>query len=163
MQEMQAKIAADGKKADASMISAQAQMISAKAKANEKPSGGLQPKDTSSDQMNAQARLLDAHTKARSVDVNEKEAGLKHHDLMVEDRNRDLDRQAQTQGHLMELAKTVIGHSHEDQSQQIEHKHDDDAQHAEHEHEHEVVDKDIAGKVKIARSKPKPKPAAKKD
>ena len=150
----QAKMKAEDDKAKAAVTTAQARMLDAQtnqkkvgldAQMGAKEGGGLQPADTPADQMNAQARLLDAHTKARNVDINEHDSAIRHHDLLLEDRNRDLDRQADLQAHVMGIAKEVIVHGQNLETLGHEHRHD-----------HEVVDKELESKEKVAKSKPKP-------
>ena len=150
----QAKMKAEDDKAKAAVTTAQARMLDAQtnqkkvgldAQMGAKEGGGLQPADTPADQMNAQARLLDAHTKARNVDINEHDSAIRHHDLLLEDRNRDLDRQSDLHAHVMGIAKEVIVHGQNLETLGHEHRHD-----------HEVVDKELESKEKVAKSKPKP-------
>jgi hypothetical protein len=63
--------------------------------------GGQPQQDTSSDMINAQARMMDAKTKQAQL-------GLQHQDAAIEDKNRDLDRGERHHTQLLELAKELI-------------------------------------------------------
>lgn len=111
LQQAMAKIANDGKDADAKMIVAQAKKAETDAKIQSgafapKADGGLKPPEQPDPaaMITAQARLLDAKTK-------QQEAGVHHRDVMIEDQNRDLDRQSRESVQIMELAREVIGHN----------------------------------------------------
>jgi len=115
--EMQAKMANEGKKADADAMRAQADLIEAKAAQTEtetkvavghftpKPESpglaGSQQVDTPVDRATAQAKLLDAHTRAREATVHEREAA-------AENQNRDQDRVAKEREAAIKLASDVI-------------------------------------------------------
>ena len=62
--------------------------------------------DTEVDKMMAQAKLMDARTKARDIDV-------KHHDVLLENQNRDLDRHSREKAQVLELARDIIAHPEE--------------------------------------------------
>jgi len=103
--EAQAKTANDTKKADASMLTAQAHMAEVQAKAQQ---GGFAPKpglggdaNPEVDQMTARARLMDAETKRAQL-------GLQHQDTMIEDQNRDRDRDSRERIAVMSLAKEIM-------------------------------------------------------
>jgi hypothetical protein len=110
------KAQADAKAKD---TSAQAEMIKAQAEAKEvdakiqqgafapKPEGlgGAQqpPPPDPVQQALAQAKILDVQNKAHAIQVQ-------HADAVMEDRNRDLDRQSRERGEMMSLAKDVALH-----------------------------------------------------
>ena len=146
MIQMQEKVKNDGKAADAKMITAQAKAkeVDAKIQSGEfgpHPEGAAAPPEQPDPaaEMTAQARLMDAETKRA-------ELGVKHHDLMIEDQNRDLDRQSREKVQTMELVRDILGHSA-------------DAHAAEKEAKHvaEEAGKDRKHEKHIAASKPKPK------
>ena len=114
----QTEMANQTKEADAKQTDAQARLITAQAgdkEANEKiASGHFTPKPAAGaapaappepvspiDVANAQAKVLDAHTRARAVDLQE-------HTSAVEDQNRDLDRQVQERDAAIGLAKELV-------------------------------------------------------
>lgn len=96
LEQMQAKIANDGKKADASLMAAQAKMAEVQAKSQ----GGGQQQDTPVDEMMAKAKMLDAHTNARGL-------AMKQHELSVENENRDKDREAKERESILGFARDV--------------------------------------------------------
>lgn len=115
--QMQSQMANEGKKADADSMRAQADLIEAKAAQTEtetkvavghftpKPEAsglaGSQQVDTPVDKATAQAKLLDAHTRAREATVHEREAA-------AENQNRDQDREAKEREAAIKLASDVI-------------------------------------------------------
>ena len=112
MQQIQAKMANETKAADAKMIEAKAKEAEAMAKIQQgafapKQEGGLggaSPQvDTEVDKAMAQAKLMDAQTKRD-------ELKLKHNDTMVENRNRELDRQSRDRIQNVELLRDIIMH-----------------------------------------------------
>jgi hypothetical protein len=116
LQEVQAGIKVAQQTADAKTQEANAKAEIAKAKTAEiqakAAQGGFAPKPglgatekppSSIDQATAQAKLMDAET-------DRKVAGLKAHEVAIEDQNRDLDRQAKTHTELLSLAKEVMMH-----------------------------------------------------
>ncbi len=116
LQEVQAGIKVAQQTADAKTQEANAKAEIAKAKTAEvqakaaqggfaaKPGLGSAEKPPSSiDEATAQAKLMDAET-------DRKVAGLKAHEVAIEDQNRDLDRQAKTHTELLSLAKEVMMH-----------------------------------------------------
>jgi hypothetical protein len=148
----EAKAAADGKRADAAMLSAQASMIKAQKPDAPQGLGAAEPPDPAK-LMDAQTNRMEAETSRMGLQFKAQEVGLKHKDSEVEDENRDLDRQAATQNHVLEIAREVIAHGHEGQRQE-----------ADHGHEHEIVDKEIASRERVAKhaAKQRAKAAAKK-
>jgi hypothetical protein len=111
MLQAQAKMANDGKAADAKMLDAQAKMAETQAKIKagafnpktDSGGGASQQVDTEVDKAMAQAKLMDAQTRRQ-------ELGLKHHDMMIENQNRDLDRQSRDRIQVLELARDIILH-----------------------------------------------------
>ncbi len=107
----QAQLANQTKEADAKMLDAQSKNITAKAVAAEKqatiawgPQGEPQqpPEPTDPlDMATAEAKLKDANTR-------ELEAKIKAHEMILEDHNRDLDRQAKERDTEIGLAKDLI-------------------------------------------------------
>jgi len=109
----QAKMKNDETDAQARMMEAQAKVAETQAKIQQgafapKPQGGLggpaQPQEPTPMQLaELKIKQMDAATRAEAV-------GIKHHDTMVEDQNRDLDRQSRERVELMQLAKEVLTH-----------------------------------------------------
>jgi multidrug efflux pump subunit AcrA (membrane-fusion protein) len=111
----QAEMQDDTKKADAAVSDAQAKLLEAKAKAAESqdkisrghfaPKPGVAPEnpepETSLDVATAQAKLMDAQTKRRQVEL---EAAR----TKVEDQNRDEDRLAKERDTMIGLAKEFV-------------------------------------------------------
>lgn len=112
----QAQMANEKASADAKVIEANARAAEAKAKTTETQAkidqgafapksdgvaGSAQQTDTPVDVALAQAKMMDAHTKAREV-------GIKAVESQTEDQNRDQDRQAKERETLLNLAKEVI-------------------------------------------------------
>ena len=112
MQQIQSKIAAEQKDAQARMMMAQAKTAEVQAKIQQgayapKHDGGLQPKGHEQispvDAMDARSKLISAQTKA-------KELGLRQADISAEDKNRTLDRQSRERIELLKLAKDLTMH-----------------------------------------------------
>lgn len=117
LRELEAKMQNEGKKADADMTRAKADLIEATAAHTETENkiavghftpkqetaglAGSQQVDTPVDKITAQAKLMDANTRAREVAVREREAA-------TEDHNRDLDRVAREREAAIQLAGDVI-------------------------------------------------------
>lgn len=113
----QAEMANKGKEADARMLEAQARMTEAGGKVAESQAkvdlGHFAPKqpksegvagpepETALDRATAQAKLMDAATRAREVAVRE-------HEAATEDQNRDQDREAKLKETAIALAGDVI-------------------------------------------------------
>lgn len=113
MLEAQSKMKAQESDAQARMIMAQSKAAETQAKIQQgafapKPQGGLgapqQPEQPTPLQLEElRIKQMDAQTRAAAV-------GIKHHDVIVEDQNRDLDRQSRERVELMQLAKEVLTH-----------------------------------------------------
>jgi hypothetical protein len=117
LQQAQAQMANEGKKADADSMRAQADLIEARAADKEtetkiavghftpkQESAGLagsQQVDTPVDKLTAAAKMLDAHTRAREAAVHAQQAH-------TEDVNRDQDRVAKEREAAIKLASDVI-------------------------------------------------------
>ena len=125
LQELQAKMKSDAAESQAKLTEAQAKTTEAQAKAAEAKNkidvGHFVPKsegvaagpeappsDTPADTALAQAKLLDAHSKAREVGVREREVAVHEMEAKTEDRNRDLDRQDKMRESAIGLAADVI-------------------------------------------------------
>lgn len=102
-------------------VAAQAKMVVAQAKAQETQAkiqqGAFAPKQQPPAGVGPQeppppTPLELEELKIKQMDANTRAAGIqmKHHDLMVEDQNRDLDRQSRERLELMQLAKELITH-----------------------------------------------------
>lgn len=100
LQEAQAKIAIEQQDASSRAKEADAKVALAQAKLRE---GGPTQVDTPADMMAARAKLLDAMTGQRELE-------LKHAELGIEDQNRDLDRQSRERMAALELARDVMEH-----------------------------------------------------
>ena len=112
MQQIQSKIAAEQKDAQARMMMAQAKTAEVQAKIQQgayapKHDGGLQPKGHEQispiDAMDARSKLISAQTKA-------KELSIRQADISAEDKNRTLDRQSRERIELLKLAKDLTMH-----------------------------------------------------
>jgi uncharacterized protein YPO0396 len=117
LQQMQAQMKNEAAAAQAKVTEAQARADEAKAKQTEVQAkidtGHFAPKqdgaaaaptqqvDTPVDQALAQAKLMDAHTRAREV-------GIKAQSAATENANRDKDREAKEKESMLNLAKEVI-------------------------------------------------------
>jgi hypothetical protein len=118
LQEIQAKMANEGKEADARTAEAQAKTMEAQATVAETKekirTGALAPDppdaggegsqqvDTPVDEALARAKIMDSRTKQMEV-------GIKAHEAQIENQNRDLDREAKERDAALELARAVIG------------------------------------------------------
>jgi hypothetical protein len=102
-------------------MGAQAKMIVAQSKAEETQAkiqqGAFAPKPQAPGGVGPQeppqpTPLELEELKVKQMDAQTRAAGMqmKHHDLMVEDQNRDLDRQSRERLELMQLAKELITH-----------------------------------------------------
>ena len=102
-------------------MGAQAKMIVAQSKAQETQAkiqqGAFAPKPQAPGGVGPQeppqpTPLELEELKVKQMDAQTRAAGMqmKHHDLMVEDQNRDLDRQSRERLELMQLAKELITH-----------------------------------------------------
>ena len=102
-------------------MGAQAKMIVAQSKAQETQAkiqqGAFAPKPQAPGGVGPQeppqpTPLETEELKVKQMDAQTRAAGMqmKHHDLMVEDQNRDLDRQSRERLELMQLAKELITH-----------------------------------------------------
>ena len=102
-------------------MGAQAKMIVAQSKAQETQAkiqqGAFAPKPQAPGGVGPQeppqpTPLEHEELKVKQMDAQTRAAGMqmKHHDLMVEDQNRDLDRQSRERLELMQLAKELITH-----------------------------------------------------
>ena len=112
LQQAMAKVQNETKEADAKVAEAQAKVAEIQAKIQQ---GAFAPKqdgvaagphqqiDTEVEQVMAQAKMMDAQTRA-------KELGLKHSDVQMENENRDLDRQSREKVQLLELARDIMLH-----------------------------------------------------
>jgi hypothetical protein len=121
---MQQEMANDKAAADAKIMEAQARAAEAKAKGTEVQakidSGHYAPKteaagvapppdqDLPSDTMQAQAKIIDAHSKAREVGVREREVAVHEMEARTENENRDLDREDKMKEAAIGLAGDVI-------------------------------------------------------
>lgn len=110
--EAQAKMEAGKIDSQARMMVAQAKVAETQAKIEQgafapKPEGGLggsQPQQpTPLELEELKIKQMDAMTRAESI-------GIKHRDAMVQDRNRDLDRQSRERLQLLQLAKEILTH-----------------------------------------------------
>ena len=145
MQQMQAKMANEKAEADARVMEAKAKVAEIQAKIQQgafapKPqtAAGAPQVDQAQQQaalMTAKARLMDAQTKAQNAEVDhadtmaqiqqrDKDLTLKHHDLMVEDQNRNMDRQSKEKIQAIELARDILIHN-SDQSHEAKQAHHD--------------------------------------
>ena len=88
LQQAMAKIANDGKKADAAMISAQASAKLADAKVQETAQGlgGANAQPNPLQMMEAQAKMMDAQTKAKDLEVRQTES---QHDAIVHQQDNE--------------------------------------------------------------------------
>lgn len=98
--EVQAKTKMDADRGQAALITAQARVTDAQTKASGAGQGGQQRPDPAAD-MTARARLIDAQTKQHALKLDAT-------NTVVEDHNRDLDRQAKEREAVMSLAKEVM-------------------------------------------------------
>ena len=73
-----------------------------------KPEGRQQQVDTPVDIALARAKILDSHTRAKEVDI-------KHHDVMLENQNRDLDRHSRERAQILSMAKDILAHQNSQQ------------------------------------------------
>lgn len=101
----QAKIKNDEMNSQARMMEAQARVEETKAKIN---SGSFAPKQEGPEMgqaaLNAaQADLINAQTKRSEI-------GVRHQERMVEDQNRDLDRQSRERVSMLQLARDLVMH-----------------------------------------------------
>lgn len=117
LQQMQAQMKNEADAAAAKVTEANARAEEAKAKSADvqakidsghyapKQDGGVAPAaeqtDTPVDVALAQAKIMDAHTRAQDV-------GIKGRQIAIEDQNRDLDRQAKEQETAVNLAKELV-------------------------------------------------------
>jgi len=166
LQQIQAELANKKSDSDAKMLTAQAKMAEVQAKAQQgafapkqQVQGGVQPPDEAQQQatlMTAKARLMDAQTKSKELGVKhldlmaqmkqrQDDMRLKHHDTMVEDQNRDLDRQSKEKIQAIELARDILIHNSEQQHE---------AKQAHHERQARAADRKAQAKA-AAKAKPK--------
>jgi hypothetical protein len=101
----QAKMKNDEMTAQARMMEAQARSEETKAKIQ---SGAFAPKQDAPDMgraalISAQADLMNAQTKGGEI-------GVRHEERMVEDQNRDLDRQSRERVAMLQLARDLVMH-----------------------------------------------------
>ncbi len=125
LQQMQAEMKNKAAESQAKIMEAQAKATEAKATAAEAHNkidvGHYAPKkegisaappppdeDTPADTALAQAKLIDAHSKAREVGVREREVAVHEMEARTEDQNRDLDRQDKMRESAIGLAADVI-------------------------------------------------------
>lgn len=101
------KMKNDQTMAEAKMMTAQAKVAETQAKIQQGAFAprqqGLGPNVNPLDAEKLKIQMLDAETRARSVDI-------KHRDRQIEDENRDLDRQSRERIQLMQLARDILTH-----------------------------------------------------
>ena len=99
-----AKAQSDAKNADARMMDAQTKAAMAQHAISQPPDApAQQQEDTPVDKMDATARLISAHAKAKQV-------GMQAHDIAIEDQNRDKDRASRENIAALGLAKDIMIH-----------------------------------------------------
>jgi hypothetical protein len=112
------KMQADAKAAqtlsDARMMDAQTKRLEVQQKggldaarlqleAQKVQSGSHHQTDTPVDLALAQSKIMDSQTRAKEVDI-------KHHDTLLENENRDLDRHSRERAQILSLAKDILAH-----------------------------------------------------
>jgi hypothetical protein len=143
LQQAEAKIANDGKRADAAMLSAQATMLKAKQPPVPTGLGSPPPADPQEQQMKAAELKL----KANDQKLKAQQQTFQQQRASIEDQNRDQDREAESNSQHIQLAKEIL-------KQQADHAH-------EHGMAHNKVLDDHAKMVAEAALMPKPAPTAK--
>lgn len=137
-QKMEAEAQEKQASAKAKLMTAQAHMDLAKAKGLEvaqgKPGGNItmeQPKsahDMSIEAMEAEAKLMDAHTKAKDVEA-------KKADILLQDANDQENRKSQMQLEQMKMAKDRMDKQDDMRIQQSQHQDEMAMQHQQHHHQ----------------------------
>lgn len=105
--EVQQKAGLDQAKAQAEMMQAQSKAGLDQARmqleAQKVEMGHTHQKDTPVDLALARAKIMDSNTRAKEVDI-------KHHDTILENQNRDLDRHSRERAQILSLAKDIMAH-----------------------------------------------------